>query len=390
MPLRRRSCEACFKSRRKCDYGYPSCGTCQRTRKNCRYANAPISPSSPNSAPVLSKRPSPLNATTSQPMTSNTSWLDVIDMIEDNNAGTSLEITDLSEFTSEQLPNGGTTPSPSWTFLPAANQQSIRLLGPLGEVQPMEGSTESWQWVLDQLKSYPREFAEQSQTLFIHPDLYRDSMPTSIRAAFGASSASCLLNQSNRTMLFQIIDTEVVQLLQDYQTNLTLLDELARLQALALYQTIRIFHGGVEQRMLAEQQQTVLMGSALKLLTRSQAELKDAEAVCWTSWILAECIRRTAFVVYMLYGVHSIVQQGICIGFHTLVALPTSTALNAWNSEADHHSQLEPAKTVTYEMFTEGWPAMPHKLLPLEKFLLVPCKGINVIEAYEITEDSIF
>jgi hypothetical protein len=190
-------------------------------------------------------------------------------------------------------------------------------------------------------------------------------------------------------MLFRVIDTEVIQLLQETETNLTLLDELARLQALVLYQTIRLFHGGIEQRMLAEQQQTVLMSSALKLLARSQAELHDAEAVCWVSWILAECIRRTALVVYMLYGVHSIVRQGICIGFHTLVALPMSPAFGSWNSEAEHRNQPEPKRTITYEMFTEGWPAMPRKLLPLEKFLLVPCKGINTIEAYDITENGV-
>ncbi|CAH0055574.1 unnamed protein product [Clonostachys solani] len=304
-----------------------------------------------------------------------------MDMIEDNIPGPSFDMASLSDF-----PSGS---SSGLDFLPAGSQPSPRLLGPLGEVKPIEGSSESWQWVLGQLKSYPRAFAEQSQTLFIHPHLYRDSMPRSIRAAFGASSASCLLSQSNRIMLFRLIDIEVLQLLQNNEPNLTLLDELARLQALVLYQTIRLFHGGIEQRMLAEQQQTVLMSSALKLLARSQAELQKAEAVCWASWILAECIRRTALVVYMLYGVHSIVRQGICIGFHTLVALPMSTAFNSWNSEADHLNQPEPTRTITYEMFTEGWPAMPRKLLPLEKFLLVPCKGINTIEAYDIPESVV-
>lgn len=322
-------------------------------------------------------------------MTTNTSWLDVMDLIEDNVPESSFDITSLADFGLGQLPNSGTTPSPSLNFLSVGSQPSLRLLGPLGEVKPIEGSNESWQWVMDQMKSYPRAFAEQSQTLFIHPHLYHESMPRSIRAAFGASSASCLINQSNSIMLFRVIDTEVLQLLQDTETDLTLLDELARLQALVLYQTIRLFYGGIEQRMLAEQQQMVLMSLALKLLARSQAELHDAEAVCWVSWILAECIRRTALVVYMLYGVYSIVRQGICIGFHTLVALPMSPAFSSWDSEAEHRNQPEPTRTITYEMFTEGWPAMPRKLLPLEKFLLVPCKGINTIEAYDITEKSV-
>jgi hypothetical protein len=42
MSLRRRSCDRCFKARRKCDLGYPVCQRCQKQNKNCRYNYPPI------------------------------------------------------------------------------------------------------------------------------------------------------------------------------------------------------------------------------------------------------------------------------------------------------------------------------------------------------------
>lgn len=251
-----------------------------------------------------------------------------------------------------------------------------RFLGALGEVQPIQGSTQSWQWMIDELKHFPPEFAQRAETIFIHRDLYRDAMPQPIRTALGVSSMSRMLSDDNRDVFFQIIDAEVLELLQP--TNpAPLLDELAKLQALVIHQSLRLFHGDITQRSVAEQQQGVLMTSALKLLRRSQSEPAETSR---NTWILAECIRRTAITVYMLYGVNSVFRDGVCVGLHTLVKLPVSTALARWDSEG---AQDPGGSAIAYEDFFARWlVSTPRHLDRFEKLLLVPCQGLDSVNAY--------
>lgn len=252
-------------------------------------------------------------------------------------------------------------------------------LSNLGVVQRIEGSTQSWEWVIDQLKSYPQEFALQAHTMFLHKEMYRDSMPQPIRAAFGICSASCLVNERNQEMLFRLVDAEVLELLKPPDVT-TLQDDLARLQGLVLYQIIRFFQGGIKQRAVAEQQRRVVLTRALKLVIRSEVELRGDEAEDRHTWILAESIRRTAVMIYILYGVNSLFREGICLDLPTLRALPVSTSATFWNSETERPSQPE---TISYEAFHDRWlVSTPRKLDAFEKLLLIPCKGLEAITAF--------
>jgi hypothetical protein len=253
------------------------------------------------------------------------------------------------------------------------------LIGLLGEVQPVQGSNRTWQWVIDELKRYPQDFAQQAQNVFIHPELYRDSMPKFIQAAFGISSSSCLLTENNQRMLFRIVDTEVLGLLSPTDEP-TLLEELAKNQSLLLYQMIRLFCGGIQQRMVAEQQQGVLMTWALKLVRRCKAELGGNELMSWNTWILAESIRRTAILIYMLYGVNSIFREGICVGFPTLAKLPMSMSHTSWDSEEEYRRCSSQINVVSYEAFTNLWlTSTSRDLGPFEKLLVGACRGVDAV-----------
>ncbi|KAL4781769.1 hypothetical protein BJX76DRAFT_334620 [Aspergillus varians] len=373
MSLRRKSCNTCFKGRRKCNLAYPTCDTCQKTKKTCQYAYPPAS---------------------SLRSTDNTPSETVERVITDNSLAILLDAIDNSSL--DYLETGaipglfdgyshfselGSTSSLLLPDTPPALSSIARFVGSLGEVQPIQGSTQTWQWVIDELKSYPGEFAQRAQTIFIHQHLYRDAMPRPIRTAYGVSSSACLISESNRAMIFRVVDREVLDLLNNAEQP-TLLDELARLQALVLYQTIRLFHGDLTQRAVAEQQQGLLMSWALKLLARSQSERRD-ETPTRRDWILAECIRRTAMVVYFLYGVNSVFRDGICVGLHTLIKLPMSTAVTSWDSEDDGDGHVEPG-TISYETFLALWlVSTPRRLDPFEKLLLVPCQGIDSVSNYD-------
>lgn len=283
-------------------------------------------------------------------------------------------------------------------------------------MQRIEGSTDSWRWVIGELRRCPRDFATRGETLFLHKNLYGDAMPRAIRAALGTSAAFCMLEEDRRQLLFRALDAEVLELLREPplkdpddgsvqggmgDTNasgsisggLSLIDELARLQAIILYQMMRLFGGGLEQHLIVEQQRGLVTTWALQLLRRSQAELggdgdclsDDAGQVgCWNSWIVAESIRRTVLVVYMFYGMYSLATHGFCAEIPTLSKLPVSTVPESWHSEAAYMARNrsgEAQKTFTYEDFTQGWAvSRPRRLDIFEKFLVVPCQGLKGVD----------
>ena len=183
--------------------------------------------------------------------------------------------------------------------------------------------------------------------------------------------------------MFKAIDDEVSDLLSSSSPQ-SIIDDLACLQALILYQTIRFFHGDLKQQSTAEQQQSILFNRALKLVTRSQTELRGASGR--ESWLHAECIRRTAIIVYFLYGVNSIFREGICIGLPTLAKLPLSTELSFWGRDQVEGGfrDLGIGGTISYETFIALWlVSTPRKLDPFEKLLLVPCQGLGTVERFD-------
>lgn len=260
------------------------------------------------------------------------------------------------------------------------------LVGDLGELQPVLGNTRSWQWVMEQLQGYPLAFAQQAATAFIHKDLVHAAFPQKIRVAFSICAAFACVNEVNYSALFQTLDAEVSGLLGSVSCS-TLLEDLSKLQALVLYQIIRLFKGGLKQRTLAEQQQSVLGTLGLQLLQRTDAEIQGVRPT-WERWVLTESIRRTVIVAFMVNAVYSIFKNGICPELPTLCVLPISTKQAFWNSRAAYLCQSHEDTAVKYSQFTAQWLASPHrKLEPFEKMILVACKGIGPVETSSLPDE---
>lgn len=416
--LRRRSCNACFKGRRKCDRGYPTCGTCRRTKKSCHYVYAPISSASQPADPVSADTNSVEVSAALTDISSLGLGGDESDLLAGQGWSVSDAVSRTTPSSSTSLQYDSTAFSSSTSSelsyaQPAPPKLNItNFLGGLGEVQRVDGSTDSWRWVIGELKRCPRDLATRGETLFLHKDLYHDAMPRAIRAALGSSAAFCMLDEDRRHLLFRALDAEVLELIRPpppadadeglghgcmgsvstSNSGLTLIEELARLQAFTLYQMMRMYGGGLEQRVVVQQQRGLLLSWALQLLRRSWAELGSDEnrvsdaggrVDCWHSWIVGESIRRTVLVVYMFYGMYSLATEGFCSEIPTLAKLPVSAAPALWHSEAAYRAQSrsgEAQKTLTYEEFTHCWMVSRRERLdPFEKFLVVPCKGFEGI-----------
>ena len=352
MPNRRKSCDACFTGRRKCDLAFPTCKRCQKNKRSCCYAYPP--PTTENHTSDVASSAEPVSEGGLDSWSFNAPW-------EVGLSDSSL----MEDFLYPSVPN---------------------LVGDLGQLQPVSGSTRSWQWVMEQLQVYPRTFAQQAATAFIHKDLAHVALPQKTRVAFGICAAYACMNEANQSTLFRTLDAEVSELLTPASTG-TLLEDLSKMQALVLYQIIRLFKGGLKQRALAEQQQSILGTWALQLLQRTDAELQGVRPT-WETWVLTESIRRTVIVAFIANAVYSIFKNGICPELPTLSVLPISTKQTFWNSRAAFLRESHEDATMKYAEFTDFWLASPQrKLEPFEKVILVACKGIEPVETLSFPDD---
>ncbi|KIW02693.1 uncharacterized protein PV09_06130 [Verruconis gallopava] len=325
MSLRRKSCETCFRAKRKCDLEFPRCRRCQRTGKDCHYVRKPA-------------------------------------------AATDFDSDDKNTENANYSRGGVCTP-----YLPS-------FLGPLGEIRPIIGQSRSWSWTVQQFKNLPAQFANNLENIFIRKDL-RTMSYAALRTAFALCAAhTATVDSKESTSVRRVIDVEVAHLLAS-SSNDTLLQDLANLQALVLYQILRLLHGNIDERITAERQEEVMQTLCTRLLTRAESEIGPLQAT-WEAWVVAENIRRTVMLSYCVYCVYWLDQIGCCPFFPTLKELPVSTRPELWQSEG---SSFLPQQDIplTYEDFSMVWAAAPRrKLSPFEKMILVPCKGLDQVEMY--------
>ncbi|KAK9439202.1 Zn(2)-C6 fungal-type DNA-binding domain protein [Metarhizium brunneum] len=339
MSIRRQSCDSCFASRRKCDLTYPICIRCERNNKSCQYKYPP----------QLPKERIAVDGTATVPATQSTGQVkrkfSHVDASSRHTTG----------------PVAPTPSSPRWT-------------GHLGTLPPIAAS-KSWNWVLNQIRSCPQNFAERAETIFIHKGLYTDNKPPPpLRAAFGICAGALSANQVSHQTLFRVLDSEVVALIRSSLAG-SLQEELHKLQAVVLYQIIRLFYGRVGERVLAERQEYFVRSYALKLLHLSDTELRSGPRT-WAAWILAESIRRTVYIAFKLYTSYAMSRYGQCSEMQAMNMLPISTNSRLWYSSEERGFQPpDRDEVMTYKDFAEFYARTLRRVHePFERLIIVGCK----------------
>ncbi|KAK2006277.1 hypothetical protein LZ32DRAFT_623068 [Colletotrichum eremochloae] len=361
MSIRRESCEPCFRGRRKCDLAYPVCQRCQQTNKACHYVYPP---------PLARGK--------------------TVGAVQPDALPTTAEMGSVGLVPFRQLRPGSsrTNAPPSQSdheermMLVAQSQHPTVpiTLGMLGNLQQILSPTES-RWVFDQFRDSPLTFAEQGGTMFIHPGLFHSALPLPLRTAFGICAGAMTMNERNRKLLFKVIAAEASDMLSPVAAGVTLLENLARLQATVLYQMIRFFKGGLEERVLAERQEFLVRSYGLKLLQRADNELPSVQP-SWEAWVLAESIRRTAVVAFKLYTIYWAFKYGCCTESMALTMLPVSTKPCVWASRDIYLRHEDRDITTTYGEFRSTWAAAPRADADnFERMILTGCNGMGDLQA---------
>ena len=365
MTTRQKSCGACFRAKRKCDLRIPKCARCRVKNIDCEYKTAKGDGGS---------------------STRNNS---VISCLTDGK-GTAFDTQGFPSSFEFNLDPNWLNDSPS----PVSYPNPFECLNiPLEQASMNKMIPDSYEYCGTQLKSFPEKFARSGSTPFIHGKLYQENIPSSIRRAFSTCAMYGGRNKSNIDMTYQVLDAEVSDLLQSISCQTSFEDLLAPVQALILYQIIRLFDGDVRQRSFAEQHDSILaawtdtLHLLLNQVSSSSLVSSAEEKWSWKSWILMESARRTILMSFFLRGFYYGLRTGFCNNLSTMLDLPISTRAILWKLESPARWQLalkaaEP-ELIPYRNFTPRLIKGELSLQDLDVFqrlLAVACVGINKIE----------
>ncbi|KAF2126488.1 hypothetical protein P153DRAFT_254081, partial [Dothidotthia symphoricarpi CBS 119687] len=315
-----RACTACAKARRSCDKHKPHCLRCRTRGNRCEYP-----PSKPTSfvrlreqAPELAYTPLSGSTTSFGPM--------------------------FSLFSSTQVHSWWFASPETWTI----DQVPPNLLS-----APHRFSSADLDRHLRTMILWLAEWVTQGSNPFIHQQLYRHRLPRCIQSAYTALSAYLNKTASNEQMICRIIEDQVVLLVGEgvprsesvlgaansSERKLDILEYLARVQALLVYQCIGFFDGNHRLRHLAEKHIPILQSWLVDLLEYTrQAECcgeslmsspngqatfnidtaseSPNENLLWYSWVLIESTRRTWLIASGIQGMYQLIQRRMaaCMG----------------------------------------------------------------------------
>ena len=202
-------------------------------------------------------------------------------------------------------------------------------------------------------------FVLEGRMPFLHPSSYRDSIPCAYQDVLGICSLYIHRNIQNRGIVFRMLDCKLGSLIRAARSVFHIEHNLLAVQALLIYQIIRIFDGDIMQRANAERDFQLLDDWTLRLQQGYfEAEQTIYPMAMHQNWILLESIRRTIMVSILLRGLCSIMKTGTCELVPLMSILPVSNTGKLWGtSDLDRSTEANVlgSSLVTYADFVEQW-----------------------------------
>ncbi|KAI0103716.1 hypothetical protein GGR51DRAFT_561648 [Nemania sp. FL0031] len=315
---RQKSCNACVRSKRRCDKRKPACSRCVKQRWTCVYGgrghpgaslgdvgDVPFSLDF-SSDPTLNS--DPFIPTPNAPPTM---------LGTDLGLGSDLSFQLNHDFSSLfTMPGSSGFPVDPWLSQFAGESstppEKSLIRRDYSKMAPICDDYAPWQladastkaaFTLNAFKRFHVNFAQTSGTLYIHRYLYKDNMPRSMLQAF----SMCLLytNQtaSNRGVVLRVLHETITDLKATAGgTALVPQEKLARVHALMFYQTMRMFDGDITLGQQAEDDMALLeswnkdigkLRDNLDDLANLGNDVSEHPPESWERWIFAETLRRT-------------------------------------------------------------------------------------------------
>ncbi|KAK9781546.1 hypothetical protein AB5N19_05974 [Seiridium cardinale] len=330
----RKACISCTKSKRKCDKRTPSCQRCSEKGMTCQYLN--VRPYTRIKKAFHASRPSKgASTSTSQREISGSesgpreaSPVDMNELLTGSiREGGVEEPGTISGIMSSSFLSSSSRFNESWFLGTQTWLIDHSLNCPL---PPLTASAiETW---LDQIWTWLHQWIRESKNAFIHEQLYLSTgLPRCLQDAWTSLTAYFSITAENKATTMAILQARADELImQDGDDFLfpmslhTTMGDLARTQALFVYQFIRLFDGDIRQRALAEKNIPVMFkwckklwewasldaGSENFLLPSSLFDVADPVTHLHEKWVLGESIRRIWILTHLVQGLYLTVRDG--------------------------------------------------------------------------------
>ncbi|GKZ65178.1 transcription factor gsfR2 [Aspergillus niger] len=244
------------------------------------------------------------------------------------------------------------------------------------------------------LAAVPQTFSEQVQTMFIHRVLFQERRSPVLLDALSACALYRLKTPQSQGLVFCNLEHRRQHLIANMDPSLaSKMDLLEALQALILYQIIRLFDGDIRLRAQAEADEPVLMMWAAHLKSHvrhtppspSAAPVKarpllESTFADWRQWLIEESSRRTVITALMLKGIYGFLK----VGHDTVPDLRVSFTAQAalWNSQSQTSWQRARSENERLEVWVTHWDeamakAKPSDLEELGILIMAMLKGID-------------
>ncbi|KAJ5893369.1 hypothetical protein N7495_005060 [Penicillium taxi] len=309
-PPRRKSCEACKAAKRRCDLVYP-CSRCAHKNLPCIYPG---------------RQPAYTDLQEAQSL----DWADTLCQplqepgTLDNNRNLCTINNDLSLFDRTEMQS-------SYDFDRILYPISLEIEAPphlLIQIPRIRSNrtipqifASHLKFAVDVLEDAPRMMVLENQTPWCHPQLYKNYMPKDMQDAYACCSLYMSKNEINAPVITALLNSRAKDLLSTPEPT-SLLELVARTQALIFYQIICLFDEDVRSQVTAERLFAALKSSVLSYLKilylpRTQDLTKllppsmESIADFWNAWILQESARRTALFAFAFVRIDEILHGNI-------------------------------------------------------------------------------
>ncbi|KAF4963167.1 hypothetical protein FSARC_8793 [Fusarium sarcochroum] len=337
---RQKSCNACVRGKRKCDKKTPRCTRCAAKGLDCVYQRLPpganfhdddigagldatdfndvpdfdmgfdintLGTTTDSSASTSNTTPDSLGrATTSSIELDSPLDFSIIDHLMANDTSVGSELWNMGDYGSSSSKLGiPPVPMPIAPVIIRDIAGLTRLEPCMADFNPLDVYDPRTRvgYTVDVLTNFYQGFARTRRLPFIHPRLYGSNLPRTMLAAFSAASAYSARTPENRSWVYKLIADMAKEIHREGERASTPAEKLARVQAMVVLDSMRMFDGDVTMRATSERELPQLMAWMLTL-KEMEEELSAGDALngtatkgpspqSWETWLLSESIRRT-------------------------------------------------------------------------------------------------
>ncbi|KAF1913909.1 hypothetical protein BDU57DRAFT_327194 [Ampelomyces quisqualis] len=372
---RKKSCYACVKAKRRCDLGYPFCKRCGIKGYDCKYPNATprdnFKASSHVPAEVVVRQTTPDLV----PLASVDLFDPFFFQTSDSSGSTSSSSSEaLDDF---QLQDGWIIENPR----PMPRTPLTRMLVPEIAVPSFLSEAQTL-FVIRSLISLVPAMAFNGTTTFLHRHLYQTHEPQAYQDCVALSALYLSKTARTESILVKSMTAKISSMINEAPTW-TLPQHLAAVQALIIYQIIRLYDPTLNLHAEAVAHNTLLQHWSAQLWKRAFDEPQPFESD-YASWVFHESLRRTIMTsVFVRCGWSCLTRGGYAEQVPVLARLPVTKDLEAWDcarEEWDVRSLSilgEEENLMTYGDMGGSWShdRSVEGMDPFAKMLLAACRG---------------